>query len=62
MKKKQNETNICQRTKKNVGHENDGDINCMSSGNGLRIPGEKSGRIGNQKNRDHPDHSIVKIS
>ena len=48
---------------KSLEYEGDGDINCkMRTWNGPQSIGKKSGGTGNQrKNRDHADHSSVKI-
>ena len=53
----------CQRTKKAVAHEGDGDINCSRCAwNGLQRLGKGTGGIENQRtNQDHPDHEVVGI-
>ena len=49
---------------KAVKHEGDSDTNCIwCTWNNLQSPEKETGRIEDQnKNRDSPDHSIVKTS
>ena len=54
----------CQRTKKDVEHENNGDNNCnLHAWNGPKRLGKGAGRVEHWRtNRDHPDYSIVTIN
>ena len=54
----------CQRTKKAVEPEGEGDTNCnWCSWNGSQRLGKGSGRVGNRRmSRDHPNYCIVKIT
>ena len=54
----------CQRTKKVVELEGEGDINCKwEAKNGAQRFGKMTGGVGNQRtNRDNSDYSIIDIS
>ena len=50
----------CQRTKKGMEHEGDGDTICkLHTWNGPQRLGKETGKVGNQRtNQDHPTRSI----
>ena len=68
IKRKTNENidkylDLARELKKAAKHEGDGDTNCCwNTWNGSQKPGKRTEKIRDQsKNRDHPDHSTVKI-
>ena len=54
---------LTRELKRAMEHKIDGNINCSwSTWNDPQMLVERTRGTGNQKNRDHPDHSTIKIS